>query len=335
MLKCVVEQAVGRNAAKISVRPPLTFQSNRLYDVWVNGRHLIAKEFLKPDELQDAPAREFQALQLLEPLDIAPRPVFYDPDMAPVVVYEFMEGEMWDRKRPSPSELTQLTEVWLKMHTVPNEDLWFSRGHHTSFQTLESRFHDSFQKYTEWTAVAYPAGQRSAESCLDLLTQFRTVTRELTAHAPALCFCRSDPRFANVIQRPDGRLGLVDWEDSGLRDPARDLADLITHPNQEDLLHLNDWQAFLTPYLAKRGQLDATIQDRLHLYLAIFPIFWLAILLEHGIQKAKTGTVSGWHTNRLPVNEQLRRYLARALAWPDLAFHSQLAALAQIEFFPS
>jgi thiamine kinase-like enzyme len=128
-------------------------------------------------------------------------------------------------------------------------------------------------------------------------------------------------------------LGLIDWEDSGLRDPARDLADLITHPNQEDLLHRNDWQAFLTPYLARRGQLDATIQARLHLYLAIFPIFWLAILLEHGIQKARKGTVSGWHTNRLPTNERLRRYLARAQAWPDMDFHQQLAALESIEFF--
>jgi thiamine kinase-like enzyme len=28
-------------------------------------------------------------------------------------------------------------------------------------------------------------------------------------------FCRADPRFANVITRPDGRLAMVDWEDSG------------------------------------------------------------------------------------------------------------------------
>ncbi len=48
----VIEQATGEEAAalQISLRQPLTFQSNRLYDVWVNGRHLIAKEFLKPEE---------------------------------------------------------------------------------------------------------------------------------------------------------------------------------------------------------------------------------------------------------------------------------------------
>jgi len=59
------------------------------------------------------------------------------------------------------------------------------------------------------------------------------------------CFCRSDARFANVIARPDGRVGLVDWEDSGLRDPARELADLLHHPNQEDLIDAEGWQPFL------------------------------------------------------------------------------------------
>lgn len=109
-LQHIIEQAIGQKV-QISLRPPLTFQSNRLFDVWVNGRHLIAKEFLKPEEEPDAPAREFGALQLLEPLNIAPRPVFYDPEIAPVVVYEFMAGEMWDRKRPSPHELAQLAQL--------------------------------------------------------------------------------------------------------------------------------------------------------------------------------------------------------------------------------
>jgi thiamine kinase-like enzyme len=45
-----------------------------------------------------------------------------------------------------------------------------------------------------------------------------------------------DPRFATVIQGPDGHLTLVDWEASGLLDPASDIACLLTHPNQEDLL---------------------------------------------------------------------------------------------------
>src|SRR5712691_10851101 len=94
-----------------------------------------------------------------------------------------------------------------------------------------------------------------------------------------LCFCRSDPRFANVIARPDGRLGLVDWEDCGLRDTAREVADLLLHPNQEDLLGWREWQAFLQPYIDGRRS-DADFERRLQAYLAVFPIFWLGLLLH-------------------------------------------------------
>ena len=333
-LQNVVEQAVGQQA-HISLRPPLTFQSNRLYDVWVNGRHLIAKEFLKTEEEPDAPAREFQALQLLEHLDIAPSPIFYDPTIAPIVIYEFMAGEMWDRKRPSPHELAQLAQLWTKMHAIPTEGLWLARDQYMPLTALESRFRDSFHRYAEWTAVAFPAGQYAAAHCFDLLAQVRTAAQELTEYPSTRSFCRLDNRFANVIRRPDGRLGLVDWEDSGLNDPARELADLITHVNQEDLLEMDDWQPFLTPFLATRTPFDPTIQERCHLYMAILPVIWLASLLDSGMRKANAQDITGWQINGLPANKRLRRYLARAQAWPNMAFHKQLAALDQVEFFPT
>ena len=334
-LEQIVAHAIGLKvgAARIAIRPPLDFQSNRLYDVWVNGRHLIAKEFLKPDEWADAPAREFRALQLLQPLDIAPHPVYYDPGAAPIVVYAFMEGEMWDRKRPSAGELAQLAKLWLRMQAVPVEGLWASRGHNESLAAVEAQIQDSFQRYAEWTAVNFPQGECSAARCLDLLARFRSAAGELAGQRPVFSFCRADQRFANVIRRPDGRLGWVDWEDSGLRDPARDLADLITHPNQEDLLDMDAWRPFLAPYLAARSRFDATIDGRFHAYLALFPIYWLALLLDHGRQKVEQGTAADWHINGLPANERLRRYLARALAGPDTNFQRQLAALDSLAFF--
>jgi len=55
---------------------------------------------------------------------------------------------------------------------------------------------------------------------LEVLDRSLTDARDFVSTEAPLCFCRSDARFANVIARPDGRLGLVDWEDSGLRDRA-------------------------------------------------------------------------------------------------------------------
>ena len=69
-------------------------QANHLYDVWADGRHLIAKEYLGDVEL-DAPLNEYRALRLVESMDIAPRPLFFDPSVGPVVVYHYLEGAMW------------------------------------------------------------------------------------------------------------------------------------------------------------------------------------------------------------------------------------------------
>ena len=340
-LNAMVAEATGLPRAMISiaVRPPLDYQSNQLYDVWADRRHLIIKEFLKPDEFAHAPVREYRALELLSALDIAPQPVFFqpnpDPPLGPIVIYEYLEGEMWVRRCPSANELAQLAEVWLMVNALPTDNLWMSRGQDRSLDDVWAGFLTRFQRYAAWTETAYAAGRQAADLCLGLLERHRVVVRELTDSDPPLCFCRSDPRFANVIQRPDGRLGLVDWEDSGLGDPARDLADIMTHANQEDLVSPDEWQAFLQPYLAVRMGLDPGLRRRMHLYRAVFPVFWLNLLLGQGLGMIESGQPVTWHVHGLPAVERLRRYLARGLAWPALEFSNQMEALAGIEFFPA
>ena len=83
---------------RVELRTPLEHQSNRLYDAWAGGRHLLVKEYLKLEEFSTAPLHEHRALELLAPLDVAPQPVGVDlesgPDVGPVVVYEYLHGEM-------------------------------------------------------------------------------------------------------------------------------------------------------------------------------------------------------------------------------------------------
>jgi hypothetical protein len=80
----------------------------------------------------------------------------------------------------------------------------------------------------------------------------------------------------------------VDWEDAGLRDPARELADLLNHPNQEDLLGPEGWRPFLDRYLPSRAA-DAGFGERLHGYLALFPVWWLGLLLAEGMRREEPG----------------------------------------------
>lgn len=337
-LRVIVARAISLPQADIHLieRPALEHQSNRLYDVHAGKHHLILKEYLKPDEWDDAPRREFGALQLLAPLDIAPNPVFYEPADAPhspLVAYEYMEGAMWDRRKPAPAQLAQLAEVWLKMNSLPTQGLWPSRGL-GSLLEAGARIRDRFQTYARWAEAEFPSAQRAAEMCLAVLESRHAVIVELEQAEPVLCFCRADPRFANVIQRPKGRLGLVDWEDGGLRDPACDLADILTHPNQEDLLSPEEWQRFVQPYRSARTGLDSDLPRRMKLYQAIFPIYYASAIIGLGLARHHTKTLTGWTANTLPPNQRLRRYLARAQAWPNNDFSEQLAKLGELEFFP-
>jgi aminoglycoside phosphotransferase (APT) family kinase protein len=326
------------SAVRIELRTPLEHQSNRLYDAWADGRRLLVKEYLKPDEFSTAPLHEHRALELLAPLDVAPQPVgvelAYTSEVGPIVVYEYLEGEMWDRRRPSPAELAALAEVWLKVHAIPPDRVWQHARYAHRLDERYAEFRASFRAFKAWTETVYPAGTAGANLCLDVLERHDVVAEEVGRLPPRRCFCRSDARFANVIQRPDGRVGLVDWEDSGLRDPAREVLDLLSHPNQEDLLSSADWQAFLEPYLATLAPLDPALPRRVELYAAIYPLFWLALFFKLGIRRAQEGTLAGWTINGLPANLRLRRYLARAQVWPDPDFSRQLDALAGLDLFP-
>jgi hypothetical protein len=322
---------------RVSVRPALEHQSNRLYDGWIGSRHLIVKEYLKPAEFGTAPAREFRALNLLAPLDVAPQPVWLEPpsdERGPIVVYDFMEGTMWDRRRPSATDLATLAALWLKIHAIPDDPPGTLTVSDRPLGQAHAAMHTRLLEFVSWVDAELPAGRQAADLCLRVLEQGQTIVRDLDSMEPKLRFCRSDARFANVIARPVGRLGLVDWEDSGLRDPAREISDLMSTPNQEDLLSPDQWQAFLQPYLAAMSPSDPGLRHRTRLYLGRHPVFWLSVLVGNGVHRANNGMLAGWTINQLPANLRLRRYLARALAWPDGDFATQLDALADVTFFP-
>ena len=140
IVQTIVAHALGNNTA-VSPRTPLDFQSNHLFDVWQDGKQYIAKKYLKADELLDAPRREFAALQLLAPLDIAPQPIFYDSEMGPVVIYQFLEGKMWDRTKPTAVQLNQLATLTLTLNNLPTDNLWLSRGMERTMNEVSSMFH--------------------------------------------------------------------------------------------------------------------------------------------------------------------------------------------------
>ena len=306
-------------------------QANRLYDVWAAGRHLIAKEYLS-DLDRNGPANEYRALQIVQPLDIAPQPVFYDRSVGRVVVYAFLEGEMWDRRVPSAAELEALANLWVTVQALPSEGLWVARGQALGLTESVAHLRAPIERYAAWASSGDAAQRKAADVCVIVLERGLADGLPLIPDVAPLSFCRSDARFANVIGRPDGRLGLVDWEDSGLRDPARELADLLHHPNQEDLLDAEGWRPFLDCYLPSRGA-DTGFDERLRGYLALFPVFWLGLLLSEGMRRLERRTLAGWLVNGLDPNLRMRRYVARCLTWPSLNPVDPPEDLADLTFF--
>lgn len=337
-LRNLAAKLAGIDASEIivSLWQPIEQQSNRVYSIRFQDTHWIAKIFLKPDEFDDAPRREFAAMTLLSPLDIAPQPIHYEKHehgQNPIVIYEFMEGEMWNRYSPTVDELGQLADIWLRMNSVSVEDLWLSRGMERTGEQIANQFAVWFQDYADWTAAHFPEGQRTAQYLIQIAEKRLEIVDELFQMKPVLCFSRADPRFANVIQRANQRLGMIDWEDSGLRDAARDIADIVAHPNQEDLLNWNEWQAFLEPYFAERKKVDPEIEKRVYLYNALFPLYWLSGLVTHGRRRWEANKLQGWTINSMNPNKRLRRYLARAMAYPKMDFQDELDRLSDLVFF--
>src|SRR5690606_24214679 len=120
--------------------------SNNLYNVTFDNTYWIAKEFTKADEFTSSPQREYDALKLLEPLAVAPIAIDYlpYPDYKhPIVIYEYMHGEMWDRRKPSQDELKRLAETWLTTHQATRADLWLSRNWDVPFDE-KLRLHHHF-----------------------------------------------------------------------------------------------------------------------------------------------------------------------------------------------
>jgi aminoglycoside phosphotransferase (APT) family kinase protein len=339
-LKQQVTAALGLAPAEASLalREPAPYQSNHLYDLRAGRGHWIVKEYRKPDEFDLAPRREYGALERLESLDIAPRPVLLQveprPPLGPFVVYEYMPGRMWDRRRPSAAELGRLAQIWLAFAELPVDDLPLARAYEGSPVQAAAGWRRAFENYAEWAEAQFPAAFPAARLCQEALARHGADIQELAKSRPRLTFGRSDSRFANIIARPGGRIGIVDWEDSGLIDPALDLADLMVHANQEDLLSVGEWEAFLALYLATRGTADPGLEWRLALYQVLLSFLWLSILLSRGVVLSQNGRLNEWLINEIPANQRLRRYLARVLVRPGGHLTGQLEGLSGLTFFP-
>ena len=78
---------------------------------------------------------------------------------------------------------------------------------------------------------------------------------------------------------------------------------------------------------------DPDFERRLQGCLSVFPVFWLGLLLSDGMRRIADDNFDGWLINEMEPNARLRRYLARALAWPGPDPTAALLRLGDMRFF--
>lgn len=291
-----------------SLRKPRGYQTHTLFDVTAPGKHWIAKRYTLQDGQDDAPAREFEALKMVASLDIAPQPVWFDG--AALVVYEFMPGEVWDRKTATPDEMRALAQTWLRVGRVDAASV----GASTLFRRLQdpsgrARCPD-VSLYAQW-ASQRPHTRRAGELCAAAAARAHAAWDELAQFPARLRFCKCDPRFGNVLARPNGLIGLTDWEDCGLQDPAIEIADLFTAPNQEDLLAPQAKKALLDAL--REWDEDGALARRVALYETVLLGTWFPVLMRVGLRRFADGALADWEINGMPYAGRLQRLLSRAL----------------------
>lgn len=184
-----VARVIGRTALdnEITIRPATPHQSNRLHDVQVEGKHLIAKEYLMTADRPDAPRHEYEVLRRLEALHLAPEPVFFDPTVGLVVVYGYMEGQMWDRRVPSAAELRALAELWLKFHSMDTDGLWLAAGQTRPWSDIDARLHGPFEEYDLWAEHGSSQVRDASRLCLEALDRSLLAAAQLERTETPLC----------------------------------------------------------------------------------------------------------------------------------------------------
>jgi hypothetical protein len=62
---------------------------------------------------------------------------------------------------------------------------------------------------------------------------------------------------------------------------------------------------------------------------------WLSAMFREGMRRAESGELATWRIDEMSPNLRLRRYLARALVWPNNETAQELAELDGLDLFPA
>lgn len=260
---------------KWRIQPVTTGMNNRVYRATSDAADLAIK-FTIADARQRA-LREYRALELVaaERPGLAPAPLLLDAERFayPVVVASWLGGAPLEAPPADAAAWITLLEHYVAIHTIPVDETELPPAVLTMSSAAEG------QRIVAEAFAQLPDEAVSRE-VHELVAQLAESTFPAWEPSP-LALCRCDGNFRNFIVGTPGWAS-VDWEYSGLGDPAFEIAELVTHVSmQPTALERMGWM--IEQYAVLRGETQIAVRARA--YLRIMLVWWvvrLARLLYEG-----------------------------------------------------
>ena len=169
---------------------------------------------------RDEPRREWEALCALADSGLAAMPIAFDPVEPPVVVMSMLPGRSLASVELLTSErVAVLGAAYRRLHEVRPPSGRLSLSHPA---TLVPRTRSMFDEWNEVGCELRDAVD-AAKAWLETPAADRLVS------GSASVFCPGDPNLANTLWSDDRSLRFIDFEDSGLGDPAFEIGDMAEH----------------------------------------------------------------------------------------------------------
>jgi thiamine kinase-like enzyme len=265
-----------------------------------------AVKFMIRDQRNRA-QREFSALALIanQGAPVGPRPLYLDLDsyQHAVVVQTWLDGTALLAPPADDSTWSQILQVYALVHTLePADEQQDVVNSLPADQTIAAI--QSFAR--EIPPSPYAQALATLSQALDQITlpQMRASQR----------WCHGDPNIRNILMTATG-VQLVDWEYSGIGDPAREIANLMTHPFARSMSdERRQW--VVERYANISGEIDMSLRIRVEYALRLA---WWCVRLLYGryvlLQRPSQRLVGPRAEEEISTVENIEHYFSHAQRW--------------------
>lgn len=221
-------------------------EGNLLWRVAGRGRAAVVKLFLDAGQARNR--RQFDAHTLFAPSGLAPTPLWYDHNPEGVAreinIYTWVEGEA---VAAEGGAFHELAHAIARIHTTCSDEVRRFSPHPYNLQYFWRIEQTSIAAVKEWLAQTglhafgadYAALTSAASQVADQVLSLWASAASTPVHG--------DLRLEHALLTPHG-ICFVDWEMSGLGDPALEIARFLQR--SQSLAHPEQLAAWVDTYLA-------------------------------------------------------------------------------------